>query len=109
MATKKTARTARPKKAAATAAPKKTAKNEAAHNHNVPLQQKLKQKDWDPLQESIQILEQYEEGTPKREPGKDYWGACCLESQDVDVAQKPHDHKLPQEKKNAPMKPPIPK
>jgi hypothetical protein len=55
--------------------------------HSAPLQEKLKHKDWDPIKEIIEITDEYEEGTPKREAGKDYWGACCLESQDVDVSQ----------------------
>jgi len=87
------------------------------------LQEKLKQKDWDPMKEILEITDEYEEGTPKREPGKDYWGACCLESQDVDIAQKarrpdgpvsyadaaqkPHNHT--QEKKGKPQARPIPK
>lgn len=62
---------------------------EKAHNHDAPLQEKLKDKNWDPIKEMIEITDEYEEGTPKREPGKDYWGACCLESQDVGIAQKP--------------------
>ncbi len=57
--------------------------------HDEKLQDKLKRKDWDPIKESLEILDEYEEGTPKRDAGKDYWGACCLESQDVDVVQKP--------------------
>jgi hypothetical protein len=74
--------------------PKKTKPGKAvadkkpAHSHDLPLQQKLKDKNWDPIKEIIEITDEYEEGTPKREGGKDYWGACCLESQDVDVAQK---------------------
>lgn len=63
------------------------------HSHDKPLQDKLKQKDWDPIKEMIEITDEYEEGTPKREQGKDYWGACCLESQDVDVVQKPKQKK----------------
>lgn len=62
-------------------------------SHNAPLQDKLKDKSWDPMQEILQITDEYEEGTPKREAGRDYWGACCLESQDVDVVQKPKQAK----------------
>ncbi len=58
------------------------------HNHDLPMQEKLKDKSWDPIKEMLEITDEYEAGTPKREGGKDYWGACCLESQDVDVAQK---------------------
>lgn len=79
----------------------------AMHNHDAPLQEKLKNKDWDPLKEMLEITDEYERGTPKREGGKDYWGACCLESQDVDVAQNPHDHKPADKKK--PQTRPIPK
>ncbi len=68
------------------------AKN-ASPTHETPLQQKLKNKAWDPFKENLEILNEYEEGTPKREGGKDYWGACCLESQDVDVVQKPKQTK----------------
>jgi hypothetical protein len=60
----------------------------AAHNHELPLQEKLKDKNWDPIREMMEITDEYEAGTPKRESDKDYWGACCLESQDVDVTQK---------------------
>jgi hypothetical protein len=59
-----------------------------ARDHYAPLQEKLKQKNWDPVKEILEITDEYEQGTPKRESGKDYWGACCLESQDVDVPQK---------------------
>ena len=91
-------------------AKKQTRKSTAAkdsHTHETPLQEKLKQKDWDPIKEILEITDEYEEGTPKREQGKDYWGACCLESQDVDVAQKPHNHT--QEKKGKPQARPIPR
>ena len=67
------------------------------HNHDLPMQEKLKDKNWDPIKEMLEITDEYEAGTPKREGGKDYWGACCLESQDVDVAQKADkDKKKPQ-------------
>ncbi len=63
------------------------------HDHEARLQEKLKNKEWDPFKENLEILNEYEKGTPKREGGKDYWGACCLESQDVDVVQKPKQAK----------------
>ncbi len=97
MATKKTARK-----------PVDKETKQHAHKHAAPLQEKLKQKGWDPIKEILEITDEYDAGTPKREPGKDYWGACCLESQDVDVAQKPHDHKT-QEKKQKTQARPIPK
>lgn len=92
----------------------KKTKSSPQHNHDLPLQQKLKNKDWDPIKEMIEITDEYEEGTPKREGGKDYWGACCLESQDVDVAQNPerkhaHGNKPKEQKPQTRMKPPIPK
>lgn len=74
----------------------KTTAQADKHNHDLPLQEKLKQKDWDPIKEMLEITDEYEQGTPKREGGKDYWGACCLESQDVDVAQKTQEKKKPQ-------------
>lgn len=98
MATKK-------KPVKAVAVEKKAAKT-AGHTHEAPLQEKLKNKDWDPIKEMLEITDEYEAGTPKREGGKDYWGACCLESQDVDVAQNPHNHKPAEKKKQAR---PIPK
>lgn len=67
---------------------KPVAAEKKAHNHDLPLQEKLKDKNWDPVKEMLDITDEYEKGTPKREPGKDYWGACCLECQDVDVVQK---------------------
>lgn len=86
----------------------KTISKGNAHNHDLPLQEKLKDKNWDPVKEMLEITDEYEKGTPKREPGKDYWGACCLESQDVDVPQKPHDHKHAQDKKAKPQARPVP-
>jgi len=81
MATKKPTRKAVDKKQ-----PK--AEQKHVHHHDLPMQEKLKDKNWDPIKEMLEITDEYEAGTPKREGGKDYWGACCLESQDVDVAQK---------------------
>jgi len=102
------------KKQARRAVEKKAASKPAKHGHELPLQQKLKNKDWDPIKEMLEITDEYEEGTPKREGGKDYWGACCLENQDVDVAQDPSKHthetgKPKQQKPEGKMKPPIPK
>lgn len=71
----------------------KTVKKADPHNHNAQLQEKLKDKNWDPIKEIIEITDEYEEGTPKREGGKDYWGACCLEHQDVGAPQKPKKKK----------------
>jgi hypothetical protein len=92
----------------------KSPKSQVHKPHDLPLQQKLKDKGWDPIKEILEITDEYEEGTPKREPGKDYWGACCLESQDVDVAQNPerkrtHGTKTKEQKPQNRMKPPIPK
>jgi hypothetical protein len=82
-------------------AKKTTRQKKAVHNHEKPMSEKLKDKHWDPIKEILEITDEYEEGTPKREQGKDYWGACCLESQDVDVAQKAE--------KKKPQARPIPK
>lgn len=72
------------------------------HNHELPMQEKLKDKNWDPIKEMLEITDEYEAGTPKREGGKDYWGACCLESQDVDVAQKTDKDKKPKQARPIP-------
>lgn len=44
--------------------------------HEQRLQDKLKQKGWDPIKESLEIMDEYEEGTPKRkaDPKFNYWG-----------------------------------
>ena len=96
MATKTTIRKAVDKKQ-----PK--AKPKHVHTHDLPMQEKLKNKDWDPIKEMLEITDEYEAGTPKREGGKDYWGACCLESQDVDVAQKADKDKKPKQARPIPQ------
>lgn len=48
----------------------KTTKGYKPKKHEATkLQEKLKKKDWNPMDEILEIMNEYEEGTPKRSSG----------------------------------------
>lgn len=45
-----------------------------SEKHEKKLQDKLKRKEWDPINEILEIMDEYEEGVPKRDPDYNHWG-----------------------------------
>ncbi len=68
---------------------KKAKKTVMKHNHELSMQEKLKDKNWDPLAEINEITDEYEAGTPPRELESEFSCKCGLENQDVGIVQDP--------------------